>query len=154
MTDKAIQLKDASDNNLFPITNYNNSVNIPSINGVSLVGNKTSAELGLGRGIKLLWENSNPTASFAAQTKTIDEDLTKYDFFLVSYGSDASNYYLQTSIVWLSKQSQLFYMTWGGARYQRAVTINAASIVFANATSNNSTANGVAVPYQVYGVKL
>lgn len=154
MTDKSIQLKDASDNNLFPITNYNNNINIPSINGVPLVGNKTLEEIaGASKGIKLLWENPSPTATFTAQTISISEDLTKYDFFLVSYGADATNYYLQTAIVWLGQQSQLFYMTWGGARYQRAVTINATSIVFGNASSNNSTSNGVAVPYQVYGVK-
>lgn len=154
MTDKSIQLKDASDNNLFPITNYNNNINIPSINGVPLIGNKTLEEIaGASKGIKLLWENPSPTATFAAQTISISEDLTKYDFFLVSYGADATNYYLQTAIIWLGKQSQLFYMTWGGARYQRNITINDTSLVFGNASSNNSTSNGVAVPYQVYGIK-
>ena len=155
MADKVIQIKDADDNNLFPITNYNNNVNIPSINGVPLIGNKTMEEiLGCINGIKLLWENSSPTTEFAAQTIPLSENVSDYNCFLVSYGADAGNYYLQTAMVWLEKQSQLYYMTWGGARYQRAVTINANSIVFSNSSSNNSTSNGTNIPYRVYAISF
>lgn len=165
MADKAIQLKDASDNNLFPITNYNNSVNMPSINGVPLIGNKTLDELGMiGVGKKLLWQNPSPSAAFNGQTVTLSEDPENYDallfvslyqgiyhtdfvmigsstFTIVSYKDSTTSSSSDTTLAWRN-------VTISG----RAVTINNA--MYNSASAGGYNRNDLCIPIYIYGVKF
>lgn len=165
MTDKVIQIKDADDNNLFPVTNYNNNVNFPSINGVPLIGNKTLDELGMtGVGKKLLWQNPLPAAAFNGQTVTLSDSPENYDallfvslyqgiyhtdfvmvgsntFTIVSYKDSTTASSSDTTLAW------------------RNVTISGKAVTINNAMYNSASAGGynrndLCVPIYIYGVKF
>ena len=165
MTDKSIQLKDASDNNLFPITNYNNNINMPSINGVPLIGNKTLDELGMiGVGKQLLWQNPSPAAAFNGQTVTLSDNPENYDallfvslyqgiyhtdfvmvgsstFTIVSYKDSTTASSSDTTLAW------------------RNVAISGKSVTINNAMYNSASAGGynrndLCIPIYIYGVKF
>lgn len=162
MTDKYIQLKDAGNNNLFPATNYNDSINKPSINGMPLVGNRTLEELGFSNtGKDLIWTNSSPTDVFAAQTVSFDKDITNYDAFIVethyantSDGNNTTNIVLNDGIkhnIFGAKDSTLS----GSYFNYRGVTFNASSAVFTNAayigSATNYNLNYHCIPLKIYG---
>lgn len=163
MTDKYIQLKDAGNNNLFPATNYNDSINKPSINGMPLVGNRTLEELGFSNtGKDLLWTNSSPTGSFAAQTISFNKDITNYDAFIVethyantSDGNNTTNIVLNDGIkhnIFGARDSTLS----GQYFNYRGVTFNASSAVFTNAayigSGTNYNLNYHCIPQKIYGI--
>lgn len=54
-------------------TNYNNLINKPSINGVILIGNQTSAELGIVNDAAFTYTQTTPVAAWS-----IKHDLGKY----------------------------------------------------------------------------
>lgn len=157
MTDKAIQLKDASDNNLFPITNYNNSVNLPSINSVSLVGNKTSAELGINNGKTLLWTNSSPTAVFNAQTINLNKSANNFDVLMVIMQYANTNTSKGISLICTSGTNEIMVGQYNGAAIgKRDVTVSGQSVTFStgryNAGNSEGSSTGICIPIEIYGI--
>ena len=163
MTDKIIQIKDASNNNLFPVADYNSTMNRPSINGVSLVGNKSFSELGLLEpGKQLLWTNPSPTAAFAAQTITFNQDTTKYDAFIVTTGyANTTDGNLTTNVVLNNGVKQnIFgakdptlsspYFNYRGVTFSdNAATFTLAAYIGSAASYNQ---NHHCIPQEIYGI--
>lgn len=166
MTDKIIQIKDAGDNNLFPITNYNNNINIPSINGVPLIGNKAFDELGLitQNGAQLLWTNPSPIDSFAAQTVSLGVDISKFDAFIIKTGyANVADETLCANLVLNDGTKQVIF----GAKdptqatpyfNYRCVTFsnNAATFTLAAYIGSSSTynVNHHCIPRHIYGINF
>lgn len=161
MTDKYIQLKDASDNNLFPTSDYNNSINIPSINGVPLVGNKSLDELGLfGSGKQLLWSNPNPSVAFAAQTILLSEMPTNYDLLMVfgQYGASSG----MRGVGFLNPNetnAQVVIFHYSGYQCShRQYTISGKNITIGGGYvaygSTNNSDNTAGIPRQIYGINF
>lgn len=109
----------------------------------------------------LLWENASPTSNFAAQTVTLSDAVTNYDFLVIVVAFSTSTQDHSANLIPVSD-------IYGGAEY--ALRINAASsnrtggrgVTVSTATTatfgagayNGSTANGYAIPVAIYGVKL
>ena len=163
MTDKNIQLKDGNNNNLFPATNYNDSINKPSIEGVPLIGNKTLEELGFSKiGKELLWTNPSPIATFPAQTITFDKNITNYDAFIVethyannNEGNNTTNIVLNDGIrhnIFCARDSTLS----GQYFNYRGVTFDATSATFTNGayigSGTNYNQSHHCIPQKIYGV--
>lgn len=122
---------------------------------------KQAAAAGTGPGMTLLWENSNPTANFTAQT--ISLDLSEYDAAYIVYKSSTGN------ILWsgiILKDDALNYprfITNSGANtrwFSRTIRVNDTGAVFADCgrftqgTSGTTTTNDSMIPYRIYGVKF
>ena len=158
MTDKLIQIKDADGNNLYPCTDYNNSVNKPSINNVPLVGNKSLSELGINTKITVLWTNPSATpasGSFTVQTVTLNESANNYDFCLVRYISDGGNSRYQTAIFFPDNTNgTMLFTSQGGSEYNRMVRITGTEAYFGSGYVGTSKDETVNKPLIIYGIKF
>ena len=110
----------------------------------------------------LLWENSNPTAEFAAQT--ISLDLTDYVGVIIEFFKSAAENNLLTRIYVKKTDTAQFG---GGFRIDanstigasgRNVTINDSGVEFTDGAAGWSvtsvtTLNTDMIPYRIYGVK-
>lgn len=117
---------------------------------------------GSGSGMELLWENSNPTSTFGAQTIT-PENMNKYKFLLFElrcytnianrFIGLASNSGVDTI---LSAQSTYANQA-GGVIYRRDVNCNGNSVIFRNGYRQLGTTetqdDGYAIPVCIYGIK-
>lgn len=112
---------------------------------------------------ELLWTNSNPTASFSAQTVSLD--FSKYDSVIISarlyLGYDYGNNTINTTVITKGTTTEL--QASSGKRWaHRGVTVSDTSIAFEGGYggyySNNSGSwtygadNGYCIPYQIYGL--
>ena len=106
--------------------------------------------------MKVLWENPNPTAEFAAQT--INVNLSGYTHYEVLFALNSASYkdlQLSTGIVPIDKRAFLCY-GWGdvntvGTRNVSAITSN--SIAFTVGYYNKATNNSYVIPIAIYGIK-
>lgn len=132
-------------------------------------GGSGVATAGIGSsGMKLLWENPNPTAEFGAQT--IELDLSGYDECLIEYnGTTAWNVY---SSIAISKGKSFFATVSAGNlgaqasnsttiyTTNRLFTMNDDGIVCSNGYAMTSGGSVVAndgracIPYRIYGVDI
>ena len=103
----------------------------------------------------LLWENSAPTATFAAQTVPLD--LTDYAGVIIEFNqSNASTTLYSRTYV---KRSDTFNIAgnYGAAStFARNVSINDNEVTISNAYpagSNSTPDNNILIPYRIYGVK-
>lgn len=111
--------------------------------------------------IDLLWTNPSPTASFAAQTKSID--LSKYDFVLIESVFDTRTNQSKNSMVWsIGKVGE--YMAQINPSdeciVRRINQVTTTGIAFGGASLflsyNNATTttnNAYAIPQKIYGIK-
>lgn len=105
----------------------------------------------------LLWENSNPTAEFAAQT--ISLDLTNYTGVLIEFNSANDQLFLATKS-YLSK-SDIINTNYFGAGHSggtagaasRNYYINDSGVIFTNAYWLSNISNNCLIPTKIYGVK-
>lgn len=128
--------------------------------------------------LDLLWENPSPTSDFAAQTITLSENLSKYDYMvLVVYSSkDNSNGYTLSFLYKLSDiqgKCVSTYVVADNNTNNDNVSNNAYSLMcqtrFFTLSSNNitfeknwygrmnisySSRQDLNIPYKVYGIKL
>lgn len=113
-----------------------------------------------GAGMRLLWENPNPTAEFAAQT--ISVDLSDYDAAYIPVMSSAGNV---VDAIFADVGGATSYCQWVNlstnlVARQRGATATATGVVFASCvsrtqgSSSNTTTNGQLLPYRIYGVKF
>ena len=103
----------------------------------------------------LLWTNSSPTSSFAAQTVAVD--LSGYDFItVVAYESTSNAVEMSATISnTIGAKGRLFLMA--NSRQFRAIEIGATGVVFGVGRSGaiSETAaedNTAAVPVYIYGI--
>ena len=110
----------------------------------------------------LLWENSNPTAAFAAQT--ISLDLTDYVGVIIEFFQSAAENALRTRIYVKKTDTVQFgsgFRSDGGGQIGasgRNVTINDSGVEFTDGVAGWSvtsvtTLNTDVIPYRIYGVK-
>ena len=112
------------------------------------------------RGMKLLWENPSPTASFAGQNITLSSD--NYDFLLWVYKEQAStSYYL--SVMSPKGAGASFGLPDIGAsgnsnRVRRATYVDNTHFTFGNgfvgSSSTYTSDNSVMIPIAIYGIKI
>lgn len=105
----------------------------------------------------LLWENSNPSAEFAAQTVSLD--LTDYAGVLVEFNS-ANDQLILATRSYLSKSDKINKDHFGAGHVGgsaggigRNYSINNSGVVFANAYYLNNVSNNAMIPTKIYGVK-
>ena len=107
-------------------------------------------------GMKLLWTNPSPTASFAAQTVSLD--LSQYRFVLIFFQNQAgSNPINLDSTIGMVGQHLMLAQ---GALYIRTRTCNitATGIVFEGGVYYSSYGaakydDGMNIPQYIYGIK-
>ena len=105
---------------------------------------------------KLLWQNSNPTAAFAAQT--ISLDLSDYDEIEIIAKKTASEPYYFSTRIPMGVTSNTHYIE-NGVIFDRNVVVSLASIEFKVAyyllptSTAITTDNNRCMPYQIYGIK-
>lgn len=108
----------------------------------------------------LLWTNSNPTASFSAQT--ISMDLSAYGEIEIEFKhSSASESYLYQKVTVPSRDISLFYMNARSPNAEiesREVTATSSGVVFgggrrAQGVWTPSDDNTRIVPTKIYGIK-
>ena len=170
MTDKLIQIKDADGNNLYPCVDYNNAANRPSINNVTLVGNKSLSDLGIQTGKTLLWTNTSPTSDFNGQTIQLNASANNYDFliFIALNTKDLSGMYYSNVIPIISGITNftiVAYQTSTEASTSntwiawRNVSVSGTSVTIDNAMFNAAGTGGynradLCIPVYIYGIKL
>lgn len=141
---------------------------VTSVNGQT--GDVVITPGGGGMEATLLWTNSAPTSTFAAQTVALD--LSDCQFVLIEYSQD---YGFITSTVMLpvptitpspgySAYNAYMNLHWVGSQFtifQRRCVITAAGIAFEDATEfttyntsgSTSTNNNLGVPKRIWGIK-
>lgn len=106
--------------------------------------------------IDLLWQNPNPTASFAPQTVAVD--LSGYTFVMVVIRqSDTAGYEVSTiipNVVWTSGRA----LTIANYRQLRAFQIVSTGVSFEDGqegapAGNVAVNNARAIPVFIYGIK-
>lgn len=110
---------------------------------------------------KLLWENSNPTSTFGAQTITI-ENMNKYKFLLFElrcYTNIANRFtgiVANNGIDAILSVSSTYANQAGGVIYRRDVCRDGDSVIFRNGYRQLGTSetqdDGCAIPVRVYGI--
>lgn len=140
---------------------YNDLTGKPNAEDILLSDGVTSVEDAMGN-MKMtkLWENSNPSINFDAQT--IQLSSSNYDLLLViaryatTLGDNVSNISSGNSgyIIFGLAGSN------GPANYSRIYGVNGNQVTFGNCemSAHNApskvTANNALIPYQIYGIKL
>ena len=103
----------------------------------------------------LLWENSNPTATFAA--KTVPLDLTDYAGVIIEFNqSNASTTLYSRTYVKRSDTFNIAGNYGADSTFARNVSINDNEVAISNAYpagSNSTPNNNILIPYRIYGVK-
>ena len=105
----------------------------------------------------LVWENPNPTSSFAAQT--IDVDLTDYDWFAIeTRWSTSSDLVIPLCIYKVDESRHIISLSndasnrTGGRQF--TYSISNQSISFEGGYYNGSSSNVNVIPIAIYGIKL
>lgn len=116
---------------------------------------------GGGMGMKLLWENSDPTQSFAAGDVTLSS--SDYDMLIVMYRMTTSRNYIKSVVIpksstayldvgyFTSADNQVIYYRTLSSVDDLTVHIYNASKV---ANSSETMDNSVCIPYRIYGIKV
>lgn len=107
--------------------------------------------------IELLWENTNPTSNFAAQTVTIDK-LSQYNLFVI-VTKFSTNGTVECSE--FATKATRSISAHGYVVALRSMVIGDTTIEFADGNyfatygnSNNMTkANNMCIPLRIYGIK-
>lgn len=100
----------------------------------------------------LLWTNPNPSASFAAQTISLDLSDYKYVILTVISGTGYDYTPRASSILpVLDDYQEEMGVAAAGTRSARFVIARPMGITFS--TSNASSGNNFTIPYKIYGVK-
>ena len=126
--------------------------NIKTVNGNSILGSGNVVVGGFSP--TLLWTNPSPTASFTAQTVTVD--LSAYEWAMIEFKATRDADYVDVQIFEVGSAGRLQAIASGMSR--RVYESSTSSIVFnagynlaANGTSF-ATSNTVCVPYKIYGL--
>lgn len=105
----------------------------------------------------LLWENSNPTAEFAAQTVSLD--LTDYAGVIIEFKLKTNSTKINTRLYAKKNENvdSIFgagsYNTKGDSNAARGLTVTDTGVTFAEGYSNMTENNNLCIPITIYGVK-
>lgn len=102
---------------------------------------------------KRLWENPSPTASFGAQTITV-EDMSRFDFIMIEYALTNSNPRRASTIVSAGSSGTSLFVNGSGSGGRRHCTFTDNTTIEFDSYSSGSANNNYALPYRVYGIKL
>ena len=115
-----------------------------------------------GMGMSLLWENTDTTSSYSAQTVAID--LTGYDaVFVIFCSSTTSDAIVAQGFAFMDRSTIIRYPSYSGSTmrfYGRTVTVSNSGISISagsyrqQGSSSETTANDRIIPVRIYGVKL
>lgn len=111
---------------------------------------------GSGGGItmSLIWTNPNPTATFAAQTVSLD--LSGYDAIGIIPLFSTSVQYPAFMQIYINTPSTVVLNTYASDSNRqggRTVTISSNGLQFSAGNYNGSASNGNIIPYKIYGIK-
>lgn len=95
-----------------------------------------------------LWENPNPSASFAGQTITMDS--TGFDLIAIIFKNTNTTDSMVTAIA-LNGHNVLMISAFD-VIYSRSFNTNNKS--FTDGYKGSTVENSVVIPYQIYGIKL
>ena len=101
----------------------------------------------------LLWTNSAPTTSFSPQT--VEIDLSGYaaiGIYFYNYSSTDPEYGAQMVIGLVGDKICLPLTSYTGRGGVRIATTSTSGIAFGDGLYNNTTQNGYAIPYKIYGI--
>ena len=113
-----------------------------------------------------LWTNSSPSASFAAQTITLSDNISNYDYIRIKYrynNTTPTDSYAMTDVTSLQSMTGTGTMTLAlglqhtnGINYARnCLYVSDTELKFTLAWyGNNSTSALVSIPGEIIGVKL
>lgn len=99
---------------------------------------------------KLLWQNPNPTAAFAAQTISLDlsdYDVVQIDVYLTANGM------ISTRFTEVGFQGEAGGLGSGGDRYTRNANVTTTGVAFTVGKSNGTDNTSACIPYKIYGIK-
>ena len=111
--------------------------------------------------VEKLWENADPSSSFAAQTITLTSSTLNFDSIIVlfsNYKVDSSNPPLYTPPIWFEPSTTPVQLAANSRRIGgteslvRRATINGAQIAFESNLKNTSADNAFMIPLAVYGI--
>lgn len=105
--------------------------------------------------ITKLWENPDPTQSFAAQNVEI-QGLSSYDLIKIVGHLSNSGTFEKTiceSEMPYGEGNNVITGSYTSNRY-RIVTISGNNLQFAAGNAGGNTDNTAIIPYQIYGIKL
>ena len=137
-------------------TTYKTSVEVGN-SDISSIGDGTIlgaiSSLSGGTGGTVLWTNSSPTSSFAAQTVTLLETIENYDYYEVEFfqSNTLNDIMFTTGKIASNRRTALFASTSAtGIAYRALQSVpSGTSIIF----SSGSTSNAAAIPYRILGYK-
>lgn len=130
-------------------------------NGKFLKGDGTWSTIS-GGSITTLWQNDSPSSRFAAQTVTLSEALSNYDFFQIVYcvaNTSATNLALNAALTLPTDISSggLSFIAGSNHGGYRSFTVSGSSISFDQADFNSVTSasrNDYIIPKKIVGIKL
>lgn len=116
-----------------------------------------SGTVNTGTKLVLLWTNSSPTSSFAAQDVSVD--LSPYDWYVIeTKWSSSSGLVLPLTMFEVDETRHMVWMgnnstnRTGGRAFTYSIANQA--ITFEGGYYNASASNAYAIPLNIYGVKL
>lgn len=106
--------------------------------------------------MKLLWENPNPTSSFAAQT--VELDLSEYDKVLVIFKSYNTQEQYISVICKKDINTRCSYLWDASYIYLRNITPKSSGVTFGDCyygklLQSMATQNTGLIPIEIYGIK-
>lgn len=115
-----------------------------------------------GSTLELLWENEDPTSSFAAQT--ISLDLSSYDAVYVFFGYTNGDVF-QRGMMLIDSATNHFRYTGNSSNnirmFERTATANTSGVAFSDGTyrtqgsaGTSNTGNSYMIPFAIYGIKF
>ena len=117
--------------------------------------NATTGPIKVTAPLTLLWTNSSPTSTFAAQT--ISLDLTNYDAILVKCRAttSAGQYFSQFCFKGETVNASVSSKSYSGTNvYSRGVQCTNSGVTFTNGYSGSTSGTGNAIPVQIYGLTI
>lgn len=112
----------------------------------------------VGENIKILWTNDSPTSEFAGKTITLNDNITNYQYYEITFlESNSSTRMHSTGRINTSYSTRLNYSI--GNNRVRGVTNNNNTLTFdegknyATYGADAATNNMLCIPYQIIGYK-
>ena len=125
MENKIVQLKDERGNNIYPLGYISSS-------------------------LELLWTNASPTASFSAQTVSLD--LSEYNLvFITANKSTAATAEKTNCLCEVGGDAQIQIV--GGTLARRVARVRSNGVEFGQGLSGDSGSNTSMIPTKIYGIR-
>ena len=105
------------------------------------------------KGLTLLWTNSNPTASFAAQMVSLD--LGGYDAVLViSCLATSATKQDNAMLVMVGDSARLCSTDNANNAFNRDIDVLSSGVKFYTGQTGTTSQNGSRIPLKIYGIKF